>query len=741
MIRLARAFTIVLVMHSAFAPDETRAQQLHPEQRDSVYRQYLRFPTLVKGGRVEPNWMADGSRFWYTEDGSDGAATFLVDPGSDAVISSLDAERAREVAASGDAVADQPVPRPVGRGLYGFQMLEILSPDGRWFAHRKDHDLWLRAPSDSALVRLTSDGEEGYEWGEAFEWDENWGRPWAWWSPDGARLAVKKVDTRPVPRVAIVRPGGREDDVEWVPRSRPGEPLERRDFYIVDLAARRPIRIDAGLDPEAHLMAVQWLPDGSEWLFVALDRKHKQLDLIAANAASGEARIILTETTETSFRPLWSRPPQFYMLAGGDRFIWSSEQDGWNHLYLYDLAGNLIRRLTEGAFPVVDVLAVDEETGWVYFTAHDDRRRPYDTHLCRVGLDGAGFTRLTEAPGQHAIHMSPSMRFFLDTHSSVDRPPLTELRRADGELLRTLSRADIKAVESLGWVPPEEVTVKAADGVTDLYGVLYKPYDFDPRRRYPVIEYIYDARNTTVVQRTFSPAPRGAFEDGFPRDHIDPIALAQLGFVVWIVDGRGTEERGRVFRDVRRFESPFDPIPDHVAALEQLGRDRSYMDLDRVGIFGVSAGGAQTLEAVFRAPDVYDVGVAIAAPVDPRDTRAGGIEPTLGLPDENPEAYRYSVLADVDRLEGKLLIMQGVADPVVTIDHTFKLVEALIEAGKPYDLLLLPDQEHLFHGPPAAYARDALRRYFLEHLMSSGSRAARQERTQPATSARPASSS
>jgi dipeptidyl aminopeptidase/acylaminoacyl peptidase len=713
----ARAFTIAFVIPSAFASGEARAQPADPAERDSVYRAYLGFGDLVRGGRVDPNWMADGNRFWYTEDGPDGTVTYLVDADADPVVSSLDADRMGEITASVDAEPDRPEPGPVGLGRFGFEMVEILSPDGRWFAHRKDHDLWLRAPSDSALVRLTTDGEEGHEWGSAFEWTAVPGeRPWAWWSPDGAKLALRKLDTRPVPRVAIVRPGGREEDVEWMPYARPGDPLERRDFYIVDIATRRPVRIDAGLDPEGHLLAAGWSADGSTWLFVALDRAHRRLDLVAADAVTGEARILLTETAETAFRALWSRPPTIRLLAGGERFLWSSERDGWNHLYLYDLRGNLVRRLTEGPFPVVDVLAVDEESGWVYFTAHGDRDRPYDTHLYRVGLDGAGFTRLTEAPGQHAIRMSPSMRFFVDTHSSVDRPPATDLRRADGRLVRTLSRADITALESLGWVVPEEVIVTATDGVTDLHGVLYKPHDFDPSRRYPIIEYIYDAWNTTVVQRTFSPPPGGAFGDAFPRDHIDPIAIAQLGYVVWVVDGRGSEERGRAFRNVRARDGSFDPIPDHVAALEQLGRDRPYMDLDRVGVFGISAGGNQTLQALFRAPELYDVGVAIAAPVRQHDTRAGGIEPQLGLPDENPEAYERSVLDEVDGLEGKLLIMQGVADRVVAIDNTFRLVAALIEAGKPYDLLLLPDQGHSFYGPPAAYAREAMRRYFLEHL-------------------------
>jgi dipeptidyl aminopeptidase/acylaminoacyl peptidase len=501
-----------------------------------------------------------------------------------------------------------------------------------------------------------------------------------------------------------------------VPFSRAGEPVSRRALYIVDIPTKRPIRIDTGQDPEQSILALRWWPDGSEFVFMVMNREHKRLDLIAADAASGEARVILTETTETFLQPLWGSPPHFMLLADGERFIWTSDRDGWNHLYLYDLTGKPIRRLTEGPFPVHDVVTVDEEAGWVYFTAHADRKRPYDTHLYRVRLDGTGFAQLTEASGQHAIQFAPSKRFFLDTHSSVDRPTATELRQADGKLLQTLSRANIEALDALGWIPPEEFVVKAADGKTDLFGVLYKPYDFDPNGLYPVIEYIYDGLNTTVVPRTFSPSGAYSADDWFPLDHIDPKALAQLGFIVLVVDGLGTAERGRAFQDVA-YGGRYNRIPDHVATLKQLSERRSYMDLSRVGIFGISAGGTNALRALLTAPDVYHVGVAIAAPVDPRNIRASGIEPFRGLLEKNPEAYESSMLALAESLAGKLLIVHGASDRVVSIVHTMKMVEALIDAGKPHDLLLLPGQDHLFRGTGATYARDATRRYFQEHLM------------------------
>jgi dipeptidyl aminopeptidase/acylaminoacyl peptidase len=393
-----------------------------------------------------------------------------------------------------------------------------------------------------------------------------------------------------------------------------------------------------------------------------------------------------------------------------------SERDGWYHLYLYDLEGNLIRRLTEGAFPVLEVIAVDEKAGWVYFTAHGDQQRLYDTHLYRVNLKGKDFTRLTEGTGQHGsdfrgrgsppIRFTPSKEFFLDTHSSVDRPPAVELRRADGTLLQILSKANIDALkEELKWSPPEEFVVKAADGKTDLYGVLYKPYDFDPNKKYPVIETIYAGPQSTQVRRTFTGG-------GYTR------ARAQLGFITFMVDGRGTPERGKGFQDVVYGNIGRNEIPDHMATLKQLAEKRPYMDLSRVGIYGFSFGGYFATRAMLLAPGVYHVGVAAASAAmggQPNFSRA--VEPYMGLPQNNKDTYEYSSnLRLAGNLKGKLLLIHGTSDDDVLFSTTMKMVEALIRAGKPYDLIVLPEERHRLTKTGATYMVEAIRRYFQEHL-------------------------
>ena len=360
---------------------------------------------------------------------------------------------------------------------------------------------------------------------------------------------------------------------------------------------------------------------------------------------------------------------------------------------------------------------MDEKRGWIYFTAHGERQRPfdraqgkpYDIHLYRVNLKGKSFSQLTEATGQHAIHFAPSKEFFLDTHSTTARPPRVELRRADGTLLQTLAKENIDALKELKWSPPEEFVIKAADGKTDLYGVLYKPYDFNPQKKYPVIEVIYAGPQYYEVPHAFT-HPHG-FD--FHAEHGQ--ALAQLGFIAFVVDGRGTPGRGKEFQDVAYGNIGRHEIPDHVAALKQLAEKRPYMDLSRVGIFGKSLGGYLSLRALLLAPDVYHVGIAIA-PV--ADLYVGHwIEAYMDLPEKNKEAYEYaSNLRLAENLKGKLLLIHGTSDGNGPFSQTMKMVEALIRAGKPYDLLVLPEETHYFTDAATKYIQEAIRRYFQEHL-------------------------
>jgi dipeptidyl aminopeptidase/acylaminoacyl peptidase len=707
------------------------------------------------GGSVQPHWLADGSSFWYAEGPPENTVIYRVDPRNNIKSQLFDTERLRaalaealgheppekglpfesftfvdeqesavEFAVDGEAFVLRldtytitPASRPAGDELQPVtpqvvrrwrwswpDLMETRSPDGRWLLGIDALDLRLRSTVDGHIVQLTDDGADGHEWLMGFELGVGSGV----FSPDSRKLAVVRADIRQVPGVPIAYHLGATEEVEWLHAPKAGQPMARLELFVIDIASRQRIRIDTGDQPDQWVAVVEWLSDGSELLLRTYDRTRRKGDLLAADPSTGRTRTILSEEGRASFVTL---------VEGEEQFIWASERDGWNHLYLYDMDGTLVRRLTDGAFPVLagahvwvpqqGVVTVDEEAGWVYFRAQGDPQRPYDVHLYRVSLAGSGLERLTEQPGYHDIQFAPSEEYYLDTHSSLDRPPMVELRRADGTLQQIVSRASIDAHLATGWLPPEEFVVKAADGVTDLYGALFRPPDFDPAKTYPVIEWLYAGPWTTVAPRRFDDATAQEAQ-----------WLAGLGAVVFIVDGRGTPGRGREFEDVVLGSLGRHEIPDHVATLQALARDRPYMDTGRVGVFGASWGGYFTLRAMLLAPDIYHVGVAVAPATDPVEYWADYVEPYLGLPEIDPGGYEYAANArSAANLEGKLLLIHGTGDAEAPFSGTMKMVNALTGAGKYFDLIVLPDESHhIFRGRSAGYIREAVRRYFVEHL-------------------------
>jgi len=720
-------------------------------EREKMFQEYLKFPSLVKGGHVQPHWMADGNSFWYAEGAPEATVIYKVDPMANTKEPLFDTPRLRQALAS--IIGHEPpykglpfskftfvsgekavkfaiekkefkcrfdtyeitsilpqsakekarfVPRIVHKGMYGgdASVLEKLSPDKRWFLGASDHDLYLRSTYDGRTEPLTDDGIKDHEWMIGmFEW----AYAGASWSHDSFKVAVTKMDSRHVLKIPIVHWLKPTEEVEYRNYVKSGKPMPQAEIYIIDILSKKKIKVDTGDPEDKYFNIIGWRPDGSEMLFARSDREFKQMDLMAADPSTGSTRIILTEVTDTFL----GEDIPYTFLGDGKRFIWRSERDGWAHLYLYDLDGNLLGRLTSGTYPVIRVIAVDEKSGWVYFTAHPEDR-PYDTHLYRIGLKGRGLARLTEEPGQHSIRLSPSKQFFLDTHSSLDRPPVVELKKADGTPLQILSEANIEALEPLKRVPPEEFIVKAADGETDLYGVIYKPYDFDPNKKYPVIDALYGGPQVSVVPHNYF------LTDGF----VGPLgqAMAQFGYIVVNVDARGTPERGKAFQDVVYRNFGKNEIPDHVAALRQLAAERPYMDMDQVGVYGGSWGGYFTARAMLLAPDVYHVGVA-TYPVYDLYNHWNYLERWMGLPQNNREGYEYgSSHRLADKLKGKLLMIHGTIDVNAHFSATINMIERFVRAGKPYDLIILPEQDHSLHGQSRKYWLDSMVKYFLEHL-------------------------
>ncbi len=752
---------VVFFLITAFASAEK-------SDREEMFQKYLEFPAAVKGGAIVPHWMADGNSFWFAEGAPDKTIIYKIDPLANSKQPLFDSDRLRSALApllghdapyqglpfdsfnfEGDkaiqftvegktfrcdlesyAVTHVPpvspdeaarfIPKTFMREYFlgGRQpALEVLSTDQRWFATVRDYNLWLRSTYDGREEQLTIDGAQGYEWDVE-------GMKWMPWSPDGLKLAVFKTDYRKVLRIPVVHFLKTNLETEWIYTINAGGPLPKSELYVVDILSKKPVRIDVGDETDHYFTNIGWLPNGSELIFARFDRVFKKVEIMAADPNTGKTRLILAESQPTFIRlqhsVVYANEVGVTLLKDGKRFLWISERDGWSHLYLYDLNGNLIHRLTEGSFPVLSVVTVDEKDGWVYFAAHAEARL-YDTHLYRVSLDGKNFKRLTDAQGQHStfgliaaltgmpggVQVSPSKKYFVDQYSSIDIPPTAELRSADGSLLQVLAKADIDGLKDLKWSAPEEFVVKAADGKTDLYGVFYKPFDFDPGKKYPMVEYIYGGPMVTNVPRDFG-------QNSISKVQTFPRALAQLGYVVVVVDARGTPERSKSFQDMVYGNFGRNEIPDHAAALQQLGERYPYLDMKKVGIFGWSWGGYFTFRALTMAPDVYKVGVCGAPGFSAHNLML--YEPYLGLPQNNKEAYDYCTCFWLaDQLRGKILFVNGTND-WATYPDTIRMIEALVRIGKPYDLVLLPEQGHGPTGKSLSYFIDAAKRYFLTNL-------------------------
>lgn len=429
---------------------------------------------------------------------------------------------------------------------------------------------------------------------------------------------------------------------------------------------------------------------------------------------------LTTETKSTSWTTAgaesrWrSGQPNVRVLADGDEVIWFSDSDGWGQLYLYDgRTGKLKNRITEGPFVVRDIEFVDTENRTVYFSATgvQEDRDPYLRQLYRVPLDGGELTRLTPVDTDHSVELSPDGRYFVDTYSWGEERehPTTVLRRADGEKLRTLERGSLDGLDATGAALPERFSVKAADGETDLYGFLFRPSEFSPNEDYPIVEWVYPYPQTSW-------ASPGTPMFGDPLDHfLEAQAMAELGFVVVMLDGRGTPGRSAAFHDAAYGRLMSGRMQDHVAALRQLGERHPFIDLDRVGIYGHSGGGEGTVRAMLEHPDFYEVGVASAGTQDPAGFRATIMEQLQGYPESEERWDAQANWQLAEELEGDLLLAHGEVDGVVHPAHTMRLVEALIDANRDFDFLLMPNRGHGLNEDPYFIRRRW--DYFVEHLL------------------------
>lgn len=672
--RRSRVRLFVLFLLAGSLPHLAISQESATGPRRKIFDEYMDFNRLVRNAAVTPIWSAQDDSFWFAENG---------------VLRKIDPRLNTSVIDS-----DAPPQAPA------FDRNKTPSPDGKRFLERRDYNLFLGATGGDAPEALTNDGTPDRFWAAA---------PSAW-SPDGSRIILRCFDSRNVPRMPLVDFTKALETVEWFRYPKAGEARRSLEFHVYDVAAKVRTKLDLG-GQDHYLFGLSWLPDGTDYLSLSVSRDAKVMELRAYRPADGTIRTLIAEKRETFVAGLdflgggWAK--QMTILREGRKLLWLSDRDGWKRLYLYDFAGRLVRPLTEGEICVDEVSAVDEKNGWVYFAAFGATGLN-DRHLYRVGLDGRGQRRLTEAPGTHTVQFSPSKAYYIDTHSGIDRPPVSELHRADGRMLRIVSQADVSAVRELRRVPPESFVVKAADGKTDLYGVLYKPRDFDPTRKYPVIDFIYQGLSMTSAPASY------LFGYG---PAVFAQAMAQMGFITFVVDGRALPNRSKAFQDASYGRIGRIEIPDQVAALRQVAAARPYMDLSRVGIYGHSWGGYFALRGILTAPDVFTVAVA-SAPGELTEAQEVN-EPYMDLPQNNKEGYAAGLnAAQAGNLRGKLLLVHGTHDTNAPLSTTLRMVDALVKAGKLHDLAIIPKADHAPFWTPEfrTYYWDLVINYFLEHL-------------------------
>jgi len=616
-----------------------------------------------------------------------------------------------------------------GRGDSGGRMAAMRrffgsaadSPDGTMELFIKDYNLWMRIKETKEEVQLTKDGTEdfGYATNNA-GWTKN-DRPVMLWSPDSKRIATFQQDARGVKEMYLATTNVGHPELEAWKYPLPGdEYIFRVQRVIITLNPLKVVRLQ--MEPDAQrstitdhiagrggqLLDAQWSDDGSKLAFVSTSRDHKKVTLRIANPETGEIRDVFTEESPTYFESGYSEP-NWRVFFDRNEFFWFSERDNWGHLYLYDLRnGKLKRQITKGDWIMKRIIRIDHDKGLLWFIgACREPDNPYHEYFYRIGLNGKGLKCLTPEQGDHRLGFSPDGQYMIDTYSSVEKPAVTVLRNLDGKIIAKLAKEDITRLKASGWMAPELIKGIGRDEKTNVYGILNKPSNFDPTKKYPIINNIYPGPQSGSVGSF-------AFSVGSSRQ-----ALAELGFIVVAINGMGTPDRSKSFHDVYYGNMGDNTLPDQIAVMKQLADKYSWIDIDRVGIYGHSGGGYASADAIMRYPDFFKVAVSESGNHDNRNYEAPWGEKWQGLLEKNADGTtNYDNQANqllAKNLKGKLLLAHGMMDNNVPPYNTLLVVQELIKANKDFDLLLFPNSRHGYR-----YNNYMTRRrwdYFVKYLL------------------------
>ena len=718
---------------------------------------------FVDRGNVTPNWLP-GDKFWYRVLTPNGSEFIMVDPAKGTKTAAFDHDKlAKAISAatgrsytasmlpfqtlsyspdgkvisfnaerkqwkydlqSGTVTSDSTDNSGMQRGQGGFRNrnLEVVSPDKTKAVFIKDYNLWVRDIKTNEQRQLTKDGVKdfGYATDNA-GWRGSDGAI-VRWSPDSKKIATFKQDQRNVGEMYLTTTNVGHPTLKAWKYPLPGDkdiPMIHR--CVVNVDDGKVIMFNIPPDPHRASLSddisssgtfddIDWNPDGSEVAFLSTSRDHKEEKFRIANALSGEVREVFEEVVKTQYESGQGAINWRY-LPKTKEIIWYSERDDWGHLYLYDATnGKMKNQITKGNWVVTRLIKVDEKNRQLYFVACGTQpENPYFAQFYKINFDGKNLTLLSPGAGTHNISLSPSENYFIDTYSKPDVPAVAVLRDMNGKQITELEKGDITRLKAGGWKPPIPFSVKSADGKDDIYGIMFTPSNLDPNRKYPVVDYIY-------------PGPQGGSVGswGFSAARGDHQALAELGFVVVLIEGTGNPDRSKSFHDKYWPDMSTNTLPDQVAGIRQLAQRYSYIDTTKVGIWGHSGGGFATAAAMFRYPDFFKVGISESGNHDNRNYEDDWGERYIGLLTKGPDGKdNYEAQANqtyAKNLKGKLMLAHGLMDNNVPPYNTYLVIEALTKANKDYDLVVFPNAAHGF-GQYSPYMMRRRWDYFVKHLL------------------------
>ena len=754
--RLPHRFAPILILTAICAPLPAAAQGTLADYRraDSLGD---RLQGLVVDAAERPSWVGETTRFWYRKTVEGGHGFVLVDAETRAQGPAFDHERLASTLSALPAFAEESISAvelPFNRIEFtdDEQAIEFVAADLTWRCYLETYacerqgeapqrqgrggagpsgvswsagpgQLWrnlstepILSPDSTREVFIQNYNvafrEAGADAGDytMLTWEGTPGNTYTdrsiVWSPDSRKVAVYRVVPGQERLVHYVE-SSPDDQLQPVHSTylyaKPGDRLDKEIPVILDIESGRQMIIDDALFPNAYTLSrLEWREDSEHVVFEYNQRGHQVYRVIEVDAETGRTRAVISEEPETFFN--YSNKRFRHDLDDGREIIWMSERDGWNHLYMLDgETGEVKHQITQGDWPVRGVDSVDVENRRIWFRASgmNPQQDPYFVHHYRIDFDGTGLVAYTEADGMHEVTFSPDHEFYIDQWSRVNLPPVAELRRtSDRSLVMELERADASALLATGWQYPEVFTAKGRDGVTDIWGIIIRPTNFDPSRNYPVIESIYAGPHGSHVPKTFS-------------IHTSRTAVAELGFIVAQIDGMGTNNRSKAFHDVAWQNIRDAGFPDRILWHRAVAREYDHYDVSRVGIYGGSAGGQNAMAALLWHGDFYDVAFSSVGCHDNRMDKIWWNEAWMGW----PIGPHYSESSNVDnawRLQGKLLLVVGELDRNVDPSSTLQVVNALIEADKDFDFLLFPGGGHGAGGDFGARKRND---YFVRHLI------------------------